>query len=117
MTKALVVSTVLLLLLLTACQRLDFVSEKKPVPVPASLSGEKTEKKEDAIRNLICFKCHIYERYIQEPKKGLFSHTIHTQFEYHCNQCHSFRGHKTMVVNKDICIGCHGEMPKLKRAI
>lgn len=121
MPKVSVIFTALLILLFTACPRTDFTSAKKPVlsagsfGEPNSLSGEKTEKKEDAIKNLICFKCHIYNRFVETPKKGVFSHIVHTQFEYHCNQCHSFRGHKTMVVNNDICINCHGEMPKLKR--
>lgn len=114
--KAVIV--IALLFLLTACPGPDFKAEKKSLPMPegVSFSEERKDKKEETIKNLICFKCHIYERFIQGPQKGVFSHTVHAQFEYHCNQCHSFRGHKTMVVNRDICINCHGEMPKLKRA-
>jgi hypothetical protein len=67
------------------------------------------------IKDLPCFKCHIYERFTQEPSPGIFSHALHIQFEYHCNQCHSFHGHRQMVINTDICTSCHEEVPKVAK--
>jgi hypothetical protein len=67
------------------------------------------------IKDLPCFKCHIYERFVQEPSTGFFSHALHVQFEYHCNQCHSFRGHRQMVINSTICTFCHDSVPELKK--
>lgn len=86
------------------------VSLERPVAVETKAGEAK-----DAIKMLPCFKCHIYERFMKEPQKGFFSHALHIQFEYHCNQCHSFRGHKEMIINKEICINCHGKVPELKR--
>lgn len=59
------------------------------------------------VKDLPCFECHIYEEFAKEPVAGAFSHTWHIQFEYHCNQCHSFRGHREMVINTHVCRGCH----------
>ena len=67
------------------------------------------------VKDLPCFKCHIYERFLQEPAPGVFSHALHVQFEFHCNQCHSFQGHRRMVIHTDLCRGCHGGVPELKR--
>jgi hypothetical protein len=77
-------------------------------PTPPAGSGA------NVIKALPCFKCHIYERFIQEPAPGVFSHALHVQFKYHCNQCHSFRGHRQMVINTEICSHCHEAVPELK---
>jgi len=82
-------------------------------PPAAGASG--TEGTMLGIKDLPCFKCHIYDRFLQEPAPGVFSHVLHVQFEYHCNQCHSFRGHRRMVIHTDLCRGCHGSVPELKR--
>lgn len=100
-------------MLFAGCQKVEkrISSEKTSLHIEeTALGGEK-----DTIKMLPCFKCHIYERFMKEPQKGFFSHALHVQFEYHCNQCHSFRGHKEMTINKDICINCHGKIPELKR--
>ncbi len=67
------------------------------------------------IKDLPCFKCHIYERFVQEPAPGVFSHALHVQFEYHCNQCHSFSGHRQMIINTTFCTYCHNTVPELKK--
>lgn len=67
------------------------------------------------IKDLPCFKCHIYERFVQEPAPGVFSHALHVQFEYHCNQCHSFSGHREMIINTTLCTYCHKTVPELKK--
>jgi len=59
------------------------------------------------VKDLPCFECHIYDDFAKEPVAGAFSHTWHMQFEYHCNQCHSFHGHREMVVNTEVCRSCH----------
>ena len=59
------------------------------------------------VKDLPCFECHIYEDFAKEPVGGAFSHTWHMQFGYHCNQCHSFHGHREMVINTEVCSGCH----------
>ena len=59
------------------------------------------------VKDLPCFECHIYEDFAKEPVGGTFSHTWHMQFGYHCNQCHSFHGHREMVINTEVCSGCH----------
>ncbi len=68
-----------------------------------------------SIQDLICFKCHVYENFQQDPSPGVFSHALHVQFEYHCNQCHSFRGHRQMVMNTTVCTFCHESVPQLKK--
>lgn len=55
---------------------------------------------------LPCFKCHSYQRFAS-PKKGAFSHPLHRDKGYHCNQCHSFRAHNFMKTNTDLCNNCH----------
>lgn len=93
---------------------------RKVLTTPAE-AVEKTEKsgggesESYGIKDLTCFKCHIYERFLQEPAPGVFSHALHVQFDYHCNQCHSFRGHRQMVINTKICTFCHDVVPKLKK--
>ncbi len=65
------------------------------------------------IRDLPCFQCHIYAQFVQEPAQGVFSHALHIQFDYHCNQCHSFQGHRQMVINTTVCTFCHDKIPEL----
>jgi len=99
------------LLVFIGCHKVEKkVPLERTAVVETSAAGER-----DAIKMLPCFKCHIYNRFMKEPQKGFFSHLLHSQFEYHCNQCHTFRGHKEMTINKEICINCHGKIPELKR--
>lgn len=69
----------------------------------------------NVIKDLPCFKCHIYDQFTQEPSPGFFSHALHVQFEYHCNQCHSFSGHRQMVINTSVCTNCHDSVPKVSK--
>ncbi len=71
------------------------------------------EVRSNVLKDLPCFKCHIYERYTQEPSEGVFSHALHVQFGYHCNQCHSFHGHRQMVISTSLCTRCHEAVPKV----
>ncbi len=86
-----------------------------PVPAEALDQTGSMGTGANVIKDLPCFKCHIYERFVQEPAKGVFSHALHVQFEYHCNQCHSFRGHRRMVINTEICTFCHQAVPEIKK--
>lgn len=79
------------------------------------IEKEKTEKapervitRDEAYGSLPCFKCHSYRTFSATPKKGLFSHRVHINSGYHCNQCHDFKGHRHIAVNRDICGNCHG---------
>jgi hypothetical protein len=67
------------------------------------------------IKEIPCFKCHSYDRYLQDPAPGIFSHSLHSEFEYHCNQCHDFRGHREMVINTAVCKSCHDSVPELAK--
>ncbi|MBI4691777.1 MAG: cytochrome c3 family protein [Nitrospirae bacterium] len=73
----------------------------------AEETQEKIISKDEAVGSLPCFKCHSYQRFSASPQKGVFSHQIHTNTGYHCNQCHDFEGHKYMTINKNICGNCH----------
>ncbi|KAF0144239.1 MAG: hypothetical protein FD156_2055 [Nitrospirae bacterium] len=73
----------------------------------AEKAPEKVISKDEAIGSLPCFKCHSYEKFSGVPKKGVFSHKIHINTGYHCNQCHDFYGHKHMVINRSLCSSCH----------
>ncbi len=79
------------------------VEKEKPEAV-----AETVISREDAIASLPCFGCHSYARFSGEPKKGIFSHKIHVDTGYHCNQCHDVIGHEQMTINRDICNNCHG---------
>lgn len=84
-------------------------------------SAEQQEKiisKDEAVGALPCFKCHSYQRFSSEPRKGIFPHTVHMNTGYHCNQCHTIEGHKRMTINRDICGNCHNiKVISLKKTI
>jgi c(7)-type cytochrome triheme protein len=67
---------------------------------------ERTISRDEAIGELPCFKCHSYQRF-SSPEKGAFSHTVHLNTGYHCNQCHSFRAHRFMKTDTSVCNKCH----------
>ncbi|MBZ0157668.1 MAG: cytochrome c3 family protein [Alphaproteobacteria bacterium] len=69
---------------------------------------EKVTSRDEALGSLPCFKCHSYQKFAAKPKPGVFSHQLHATTGYHCNQCHDFRGHQHIKVNKDVCGNCHG---------
>ncbi|OIP63880.1 MAG: hypothetical protein COZ32_05185 [Nitrospirae bacterium CG_4_10_14_3_um_filter_53_41] len=93
------------------------------LPVPFTFDSEaaaepsvkETGSEVYVIKDLPCFKCHIYERFVQEPAPGVFSHALHVQFEYHCNQCHSFSGHRQLIINTTLCTYCHEAVPELRK--
>ncbi len=84
--------------------KLPSVNEKKK----AEKAPEKIISRDEALGTLPCFKCHSYQKFSGQPVKGIFSHQIHTKTGYHCNQCHDFKGHKHITVNRDLCGNCHG---------
>ena len=86
---------------------LIFGCSQKTEEERAGKAPEKVISAAEAVSSLPCFKCHSYQRFSSAPKKGIFSHQIHTKTGYHCNQCHDFEGHKYMKINKDICGNCH----------
>jgi c(7)-type cytochrome triheme protein len=74
-------------------------AEKPPEPVVS---------RDEAVSTLPCFRCHSYQRFFSmEKKAGVFPHGVHRNANYHCNQCHPFRGHHPMQVNMSICKDCH----------
>lgn len=78
-------------------------------------AGSEGASEHRGIKDLPCFKCHIYDDFLREPSPGVFSHALHVQFEYHCNQCHSFSGHRQMSINAKVCTICHDDVPELKK--
>jgi len=56
--------------------------------------------------DLPCFRCHSYQNFVS-PKKGSFSHPLHRDKGYHCNQCHLLRAHKFIKTDTGLCNNCH----------
>ncbi len=98
----LILSILVSALILGCSSRLPSMDQKKSEGAP-----EKVVSRDEAIGGLPCFKCHSYQKFSGQPKKGIFSHQIHTKTGYHCNQCHDFQGHKHITVNRDACGRCH----------
>jgi c(7)-type cytochrome triheme protein len=96
------------LLIITACltagcyPKLDQVYKEKGAEAPVAVISV-----DEAVGGLPCFKCHSYNEFSGEPKEGIFSHELHTDTGYHCNQCHNIQGHSHLTINKDICSNCH----------
>lgn len=67
---------------------------------------ERVISKDEAIGELPCFKCHSYQKFVS-PQKGAFSHSIHMNAGYHCNQCHRFEAHRFMQTDMSVCNTCH----------
>lgn len=61
---------------------------------------------DEVLGALPCFRCHSFQNFLS-PKRGFFSHPIHRNKGYHCNQCHSFKAHSFMKTNTDRCNDCH----------
>ncbi|MBI5075506.1 MAG: cytochrome c3 family protein [Nitrospirae bacterium] len=68
---------------------------------------DKVISRDEAVGNLPCFKCHSYKTFSSAPRKGIFSHQIHINTGFHCNQCHDVRGHEHMIINRSLCNACH----------
>jgi c(7)-type cytochrome triheme protein len=67
---------------------------------------ERMVSTDEAIGELPCFRCHSYQKF-SSPQKGFFSHSLHRDKGYHCNQCHSFKAHSFMRTNTRLCNDCH----------
>ena len=61
---------------------------------------------DEALGELPCFRCHSYQKFTSR-QKGVFSHSVHRDTGYHCNQCHSFKAHSFMKTNGTLCNDCH----------
>ncbi len=78
--------------------RLEAANEEKP--------RERIVSMDEAIGELPCFRCHSYQKF-SSTQKGLFSHLLHRDKGYHCNQCHSYKAHSFMRTETGVCDGCH----------
>lgn len=67
---------------------------------------ERIISRDEAMGELPCFKCHSYQKFIS-PEKGVFSHRVHADTGYHCNQCHISRAHRFMKTDTSACNTCH----------
>jgi len=67
---------------------------------------ERVISRDEAMGELPCFKCHSYQKFAS-PEKGAFSHSIHMNTGYHCNQCHRFEAHRFMKTDTSVCKTCH----------
>ena len=97
---------IIISLLSTGCsQKADKAKTEEP---PA----EKIISMDEAAGSIPCFKCHAYQKF-SSAQKGEFSHQLHKNTGYHCNQCHNFRWHKdmSMIVKWDVCADCHSRTP------
>jgi c(7)-type cytochrome triheme protein len=62
--------------------------------------------RDEALGELPCFRCHSYQKFTSR-QKGAFSHALHRDTGYHCNQCHTFKAHSFMKINGELCKDCH----------
>lgn len=76
---------------------------EKDTAAPAS---ESIISRDAAIGSIPCFTCHAYKKFIS-AEKGTFSHAVHKDKGYHCNQCHISRAHRSMKTNTALCNDCH----------
>jgi c(7)-type cytochrome triheme protein len=74
--------------------------------------AEKIISMDEAAGSIPCFRCHAYQKF-STTQKGEFSHQLHKNTGYHCNQCHNLRWHKdmSMIVKWDVCGDCHSRTP------
>lgn len=79
---------------------------KKPETGKIQKEPEMIISRDEALGSLPCFRCHSYQKFMT-VQKGVFPHPRHLDAGYHCNQCHDVRGHKQMVINRDVCNICH----------
>jgi c(7)-type cytochrome triheme protein len=95
--------------------KIETEKDEKPIEQPI----KQIVSREDAMRSLPCFGCHSYNEFAAMPERGIFSHQLHSDMGYHCNQCHDVRGHESVVINKATCASCHnlGEMVISKTAL
>jgi len=95
------------ILLIIACSLFLGCSPKHPEKGKTESEPEKIISRDEAVGNLPCFKCHSFQKFSEPPKKGIFSHQLHINTGFHCNQCHDFQGHRPMTINRTACDNCH----------
>jgi c(7)-type cytochrome triheme protein len=97
---------IIISLLSTGCSQ---KAEKAKTEEPPA---ERIISMDEAAGSIPCFRCHAYQKF-SSAQKGEFSHQLHKNTGYHCNQCHNFRWHKdmSMIVKWDVCGDCHSRMP------
>lgn len=78
----------------------------RPEEVKPEKPSERIVSRDEAFGELPCFRCHSYQRF-STPQRGVFSHAIHRDTGYHCNQCHSFKAHSFMKTDTALCNDCH----------
>jgi c(7)-type cytochrome triheme protein len=61
---------------------------------------------DEAAGSIPCFKCHSYKNF-RSAEKGKFSHAVHRDKGYHCNQCHISKPHHSIKTNTGVCNDCH----------
>ncbi len=110
-----IIPVIICALMLGCVPKIEMERDEKPIEKPI----EKIVSREDAMRSLPCFGCHSYNKFTAAPARGIFSHSLHIDMGYHCNQCHEVRGHKPVVLNMATCINCHNlkEMTLNKTAL
>ncbi|HXX53564.1 MAG TPA: cytochrome c3 family protein [Thermodesulfovibrionales bacterium] len=90
------------IVLVFACSCAPHGEKEKAVEKPK----ERIVSRDEATGELPCFKCHSFEKF-SSPRRGIFSHAVHRDAGYHCNQCHSFQAHHFMKTNSSLCNDCH----------
>lgn len=95
---------VCLLALVVSCS--PRAEKEKEKVEKAEAPQERVISADEAIGGLPCFKCHSYRKF-SAHERGVFPHIVHASTGYHCNQCHSFKGHSLMKVNTSLCNDCH----------
>ena len=90
-----------LLVLLVSCS--PHVEKERGQKQPRT---EKIVTRDDAATEIACFRCHSYERFSSQGK-GVFPHVLHRDAGYHCNQCHTFKGHHPVEIHTEVCKNCH----------
>jgi len=58
--------------------KIEVEKDEKPI--------EKAISRQDIMRSLPCFECHSYNKWTAAPARGIFSHSLHIDVGYHCNQ-------------------------------
>lgn len=78
------------------------IEKEKSEPVP-----EKTVTREEATASIPCFKCHDFQKFSSKKKAIGFSHLVHKDAGYHCNQCHESKPHRYIKTSTALCNDCH----------
>jgi len=94
---------IITIFLIAGCYpNIEHINKEKAAEAPVTVISI-----DEAVGGLPCFKCHSYKEFSGAPQQGIFSHELHADTGYHCNQCHDVKGHNAVKVNRDVCNGCH----------